>query len=289
MTREIKKVDFENNHSLQIEVVHLSGLIKKHSNALTIPHRTNFYHIFLFENCSPTHIVDFTPIKIKPHSLLFINKDNVHLFDKSSRYDGKVLIFTDEFFCVTEADRKFLHNTNLFNNLLSTSTIQIKKSNKKFERLFYLIEKELENKPDKNQYNILKNLLHILLMYAERVKGTHGFTRLKKGADLDYTILFKDVLDEKFHLLKSVKEYSCLLHVSEKRLNQATKKILGKTPKQMIDDRIVLEAKRLLIHTHQNIKEISFALGFAEPTNFIKYFRKHVSKTPVEFRESYSL
>ena len=76
------------------------------------------------------------------------------------------------------------------------------------------------------------------------------------------------------------------LFVTEKRLNKATTQILGKTPKQMIDERLLLEAKRLLVHETHTIKEIAYELGFDEPTNFIKYFRKHTQKSPTEFREN---
>ena len=76
------------------------------------------------------------------------------------------------------------------------------------------------------------------------------------------------------------------MNVSEKRLTRATTNTLGHTPKTMIVERVMLEAKRLLIHTELSIKEIAYDLGFEEPTNFIKYFRKHTGKTPIEFRES---
>lgn len=155
--------------------------------------------------------------------------------------------------------------------------------------MFDAIEHEIKNEADNSQYPILQNLVHNLLLTAERVKRKKGFIELKKGADLDYTVLFKELVDEKYHILKSVSHYAKLLSVSEKRLNQATSATLGKTPKQMIDERVLLEAKRLLNHTHLSIKEIGFALGFEEPTNFIKYFRRHTAKTPVEFRGSFSL
>lgn len=77
------------------------------------------------------------------------------------------------------------------------------------------------------------------------------------------------------------------MNVSEKRLNQATTKTMGKSPKTIIDERVLLEAKRLLIHTTLSVKEIGYNLGFEEPTNFIKYFRKHTQKTPIVFRERY--
>ena len=62
---------------------------------------------------------------------------------------------------------------------------------------------------------------------------------------------------------------------------------MATSAKELIDERVVLEAKRMLVHTSNSIKEIGFDLGFDEPTNFIKYFRKHEEKTPIEFRKSF--
>jgi AraC-like DNA-binding protein len=78
-----------------------------------------------------------------------------------------------------------------------------------------------------------------------------------------------------------------MMSVSEKKLNKATNQVLGKSPKEIIDERVVLEAKRLLVHTSKSIKEVGFELGFDEPTNFIKYFKKHVGRTPIEFKGSF--
>ena len=98
-------------------------------------------------------------------------------------------------------------------------------------------------------------------------------------------MLFKDLLETNFKNQKQVNFYAKELIITEKRLNQATSKVFGKTPKEIIDDRIILEAKRVLAHTTESIKEIGYVLGFDEPTNFIKYFKKHSLVTPVEFRE----
>ena len=89
---------------------------------------------------------------------------------------------------------------------------------------------------------------------------------------------------EQFRTVRSVRRYAAQLSVSEKRLTQATVKTLGKLPK-VIDERVTLEAKRLLVHTRAAIKEIGFELGFGEPTNFIKYSRWQMRLTPSEFRE----
>jgi AraC-like DNA-binding protein len=87
--------------------------------------------------------------------------------------------------------------------------------------------------------------------------------------------------------VKSVSGYASQMNVSEKRLTAATTKTVGKSPKTIIDERVMLEVKRLLIHTNLSIKEIGYDLGFEDPAYFIKYFRKHTGKTPIEFRENH--
>jgi len=128
MDNEIKKLKFKRNADLQIEVLPLHTLTIVSKDHLITPHRTNFYHIFLFENCQPTHFVDFEPIIIEPYTLLFIDKDRVHQFDQLLQYEGQVLIFTEAFFCTSESDTKFLRSSILFNDLAGKPTIKLKKN-----------------------------------------------------------------------------------------------------------------------------------------------------------------
>jgi AraC-like DNA-binding protein len=233
-------------------------------------------------------LIDFNPVKIKPNTILFLNKDTVQRFDKKGGFDGKAILFTDNFFCKSETDTKYLRSSILFNDLFSVSQIQMSKTASLFADLFKLMERELENEKDVSQSDILKNLLHNFLLLSERERRNQDFTEIKKGADLDYVMLFKDLLENNYRRLKQVGNFAKKIGVTEKRLNQATSKILDKSPKQMIDERVMLEAKRLLAHTSESVKEIGFDLGFDEPTNFIKFFRKHNNSTPVEFREQFT-
>ena len=102
-------------------------------------------------------------------------------------------------------------------------------------------------------------------------------------------MLFKGFLETGYNTQKQVNYYAKEIIITEKRLNQATTKVLGKTPKEIIDERIMLEAKRILAHTTESVKEIGYDLGFEEPTNFIKFFKKHSKLTPTEFREKNAL
>jgi AraC-like DNA-binding protein len=173
----------------------------------------------------------------------------------------------------------------LFNDLFSVSQFQIDKKVNVFAEIMQSMANELQKTKDNYQSDILQNLLHNFLLYSERERRKQDFTEIKKGEDLDFVMLFKDLLEANFKNQKQVNFYAKELFTTEKRLNQATSKVFGKTPKEIIDDRIILEAKRILAHSTENIKEIGYVLGFDEPTNFIKYFKKHTLITPVEFRE----
>jgi len=287
MPGQIKSILFKKGLSLEIEIIPIAGTFLKHRDNIALPHRDNFYNIFWYQKGTASHLVDFKPVKVKANSILFVNKQRVQMLDPKGGYDGKFLLFTDAFFDRYPDDMKYLRNNILFNDLLEEPVININNDSPDFSVLEE-IESELSNPNDHVHYQLLHNLLHNLLLLAERERRKSGFNEIRKGEELDYTILFKNLLDENLKTIKSVTGFARLMSVSEKKLNKAIATTLGKSPKKLIDERIVLETKRMLVHTNSSIKEIGFELGFDEPTNFIKYFRKHEGKTPIEFRKLFS-
>jgi AraC-like DNA-binding protein len=287
MKSEIRKEKFKDGLPLEFEIFSISDLYRRSKNQATTLHRPEFYHIIWIQKGTSAHLVDFTSINLSENSILFVPRDCVNRFDSNSNYDGKIILFTDKFFCKGQDDANFLRSSILYNDLFEISLLKLDPSKGHFVRLFDLISDEYNNPSEKYHYDILRNHLHNFLLYAEREKGRQGFREIERSPDLEYVILFKDQLEMNFRKIKSVNKYASELGISSRRLNQATISIWEKTPKQIVDERILLEAKRLLIHSPSTIKEISFDLGFDEPTNFIKYFRKHNRTTPVEFRENY--
>jgi AraC family transcriptional activator of pobA len=280
----IQEYKFKPGLPMELEIISIKDLYSKNKTQLTIPHRADFYHIIWVEKGNTTHLVDFNPVKVNSSAILFINKSRVHLFDHAAKFDGKLILFTDRFFCKNQDDMDFLNGSILFNDLLETTALKVENSSEDLAALLKLMEKEFETIPD---HAILQNYLHNFLLLCDRAKRKQGFKEIPKGPDRDYTLLFVSLVNEQFSKARSVKTYADLIHISEKRLGRATATVLGKTPKQVINNRLVLEIKRLLVHTNQSIKEIGFSLGFTEPTNFIKYFRQHAGATPSEFRESH--
>ena len=287
MISAIKKYGFKEGMPHEFELVNLGELYTKSYVDLIVPHRTDFYQIIWFKKGNPRHMVDFNPIEIQENSILFVDKNSVQCFDSKEPIDGIMLLFTDNFFGKTEADTKFLRSCMLFNDLYTISTIKINKLTAIFNSFFQLIETELQTKTDNYQSDILRNYLQNLLLLSERERQNQNSKKIDKGSDLECVIKFRDLLDKQFEVQKAVSKYIIQLNITQKRLNNATIKIMGITPKQMIDARVVLEAKRLLVHTTDSVKEIGYTLGFDEPTNFVKYFKKHQNITPSEFRNRF--
>ncbi|MCU4154489.1 helix-turn-helix domain-containing protein [Carboxylicivirga sp. A043] len=286
MKSDIKKYGFKHGLPLEFEIVNLTKVFSSKKEMMVVPHRAQFYHILWIEKGAGTHYIDFNPVKLEDHQIIFVPHNSVNLFDEEGIYEGKSIIFTDNFFCKNPDDVRYLNTTMLYSDLYDTAVLN-KAHNSELKAVFNAMEVEFDRQPDNMQYGILHSLLHIFLFQAEREMRQQGYEELKPCANLDYLILFKDLLEKNFHQERSVNKYARELSISDKQLHKATTTLLDKTPKQLIDERVLLEAKRLLVHSNQSIKEIAYELGYGEPTNFIKYFRKHTEATPSEFREQY--
>jgi AraC family transcriptional activator of pobA len=285
MSSQIQKYQFKEGLEHEFEIVDLKQVFQHKKDMMSVPHRAQFYHIIWIKKGKGIHFVDFNPIKVVDNMLIFIPQNSVNRFDPDGEYEGKTIIFTDEFFCKNESDIQYLRSTMLFSDLYDIATINVQCEDKELSKTLEIMENEFLRSKDNVQSNILHNLLHVFLLQAEREIRKQGFKELKSGINLNYLIQFKDFLEENFKEIKSVNQYADKLSISEKQLHKATTSLIDKTPKQVIDERILLEAKRLLAHSNLSIKEIAYDLGYEEPTNFIKYFKKHAESTPSEFRE----
>lgn len=288
MKEKIRKYIFKGSAKPQLEVISLPGLLQANKAMLISPHRTDFYHIFFFKNCRPAHRVDFKAVQATPYSLLFIDKERVHHFDGNAAYDGAVLVFTDSFFCHSAGDAKVLYGSTLFSDIKGDCLLPLDENTfRDFWELSEAIRREMLEDDPATSPVIAKNLLHNLLLLAQREKQKQGQPLALQSPEYARTLLFRELLEKNFRAEKTVLFYARRLAVTERRLGQATTSALGKLPKEMISERVMLEAKRLLVHGGCSVKETAFDLGFEEPTNFIKYFRKHAGLTPVEFRNQF--
>lgn len=279
METNIKTFNFK-TLSIEIEVKDLM-FIKALPKLLGQPHKASFYQFVWITEGEAIFRIDFRDITVKANEALIISAGQVCQFDTVSDYKGKMILFTGSFFTVTELDSNFLHTSEILNpvNLNTTTPIcPILASN-----IIALLHEELKKPVDDFQIGIAQSLLRVILLEAERKLKT-TFTPSLNNIGRE----FYNAVEKHYKENRNTEFYVQLLCVNEKKLSKEVKAISDKTPKVYIDSRIILEAQRMLSYSDLSVKEIGFQLGFDEPTNFAKYFRKHTGMTPVQFRQSTS-
>ena len=96
---------------------------------------------------------------------------------------------------------------------------------------------------------------------------------------------FRDAVEQHFTRTRRVEDYAHLLGYSPRTLARATLTAAGLSAKEFVDRRVVLEAKRLLAHSDRTAAQVAAQLGFANPSQFSKYFLHRVGRSPIDFRE----
>lgn len=287
---DIKTYAFKpiSNEKQDLHVISIAERIRKGGETVLNPHRTDFYLLIYVTSGKSSHMVDFEDIQLNKNSIIIIQPNQVHCFKEAKDYDGILVAFTESFYIRTLSDQLFLENANMFNVLNVRSKILLSKAeNKDYEQIIQCLTNELSKPFDFLQHPILNKYLSNMLLYIER--NYIDFFKRKGliSKECTYTSTFKKLVNKKYMLHTSVKEYAKELLISERTLQNATLAVLGKSPKSIIDNHLIVEAKRLLIHDHISIKEISYRLGFDEPTNFTKFFGKQTGHSPTLLKEKH--
>ena len=224
---------FKEEAHLHIDVVPIAQrlLTERNKGRTTAPHRTNFYRIIWFREGQPNHAVDFEKIPIQSPALLFIHKDKIHQFDKGTPHDGIVLIFTDDFFCRTGDDRKFLRTARLFSEIDTAVLLSIDDHlNVLLEKL--VVEIRQPNHPVKS--SILYHLLNTFLYSAERLASVQYPQRNRSSTYVLLVSSFLDLVEQRFRQRLTIETYADLLNVTVNTLNEAALGVKGKSSKQLV-------------------------------------------------------
>jgi len=291
MKKEIPKIQFNQGNSLDIEVMSIAQLfdkinLAKNHNPYTV-HRIQFFLILVVTENSYSHFVDFKSYELSEGSALFIAKNQVHHFTEAlQKVKGYCIIFNSSFMEKYYYLSDNLKLNRLFNYHIETPVIHQSEMGKDhLMGIAHQLYKEY-NLPDKfAKSEILRTLLHLLLLKAERAKSVQSSIGRIKPYWLEIFNNFENMLEKDYVNTRSSRIYASNLFVSYKFLNDVVKQLSGKTVKTFIDDFVTIEIKRYLVSTTLSIKEISFETGFEEPANMVKFFKKKTKTTPLKFRQ----
>ncbi len=251
-----------------------------------VPHRHNYQEIFIVQSGHGVHAIDGQAIDLLPRTVSVITKGQVHIVEHLTNLTGWLIRFSEEFLPTDMLGQPGQYQTALFQQLGAIHTITVDAADlAELARVAELLEAEWSQPSTLEQERILRHLLAVLLIKVERVfQASAGSPGQQREANQVYQ-RFVTLLEQDFARHHDVRYYAVALGVSTIRLSRSSGTILGKTTKQVIDERIVLEAKRYLHYTDMSITDIAVALGYSDPFHLSKTFKRIAGVSPQAFRD----
>ncbi|HBL74672.1 MAG: hypothetical protein A2W90_24380 [Bacteroidetes bacterium GWF2_42_66] len=253
-----------------------------------LPHLHEFYSVFWMIEGEAVHATDYVEYRLPTGSVLFVPPGLKHRLVLDNLAGGYSVIFNEEFIRFNRKNHVPLKEYKLFNNPSFRSIITLDEpGNKKFEQVFGFMFDEIQKK-DGYSHDIVLNLLHLLLLESRRIfDEQYGQIESQSGgeADTQSIIQFKSLIEEHFKIHKNVSSYADMLSMNPSCLNEVSKKTTGITAGEMIRNKVIEEAKRMLYASDLSGKEIAFELGFDDPAYFSRFFKKYTGQTLKHFRD----
>jgi AraC-like DNA-binding protein len=259
----------------------------KPENDIFIPSLRDFHVVFFIFAGKGKYVVDFVEYDFEPNTLILLSKDQLHHFLPFSSQEVKIasITFNPEFLYRNESDLQHLfsfdstqHNTG--QQILSMPPFVEQKISRQLREMKEVYDKASPVFQSKAFYH----WLCLMLIQIEMIQTGQSQTHEAEDESNRLALQFKQLLENHFTEEYKVDFYLNQLNTSSKTLAKATANTFKLSPKAMINERRLLEIKRRLMGTGDSVKSISYDLHFDEPTNLFKFFRKHVGKSPKEFR-----
>lgn len=244
-------------------------------------HRHNFFFVLALKKGAGTHEIDFIPFTVSDYAVFFLRPGQVHKLMLKKGCTGYLLEFDTAFY---KPDTKL--STQRFRKAANRNYCKI--DDKSFERIYSVLKNIFQESAEKNEgyQDAVKANLDIFIIELVR-RSQHSKPQSAKIQPYIQERLeeFLELLEKNITSHKQVAQYADRMNLSPYQLNEITKTTMGKTSSELINDHIILEAKRYLLATPNQVKDIADQLGYEDPSYFIRFFRKHTGHTPEAFRQ----
>lgn len=241
------------------------------------PERHDRHSFFLLESGHVKMEIDFRIYEISSPSVIYMHPDQVHRIMGFNEVTVWAWALNDE--NLSMAYLKMLDdmtpavplelNKEQYELLSESALMAVKLSHRKKDPLYHSLFR--------NQMNVLVGL--VIADLSDQCKATDQLTRAES-----VTKAFRAMLSANYMSLKRPAEYAEKLNLSISYLNECVKNTTGQPVSRHIQDRVILEARRLLFHSNQSLKEISAALGYEDYPYFSRLFTKVTGISPANFR-----
>lgn len=261
--------------------------ISENQSKITKPHKHNSFLSILFTKGSGRHEIDFNSYDIKPGSFFLLAPGQTHHWELSEDIDGYIFSHIADFYDLHYSHNR-IHQFPFFYSiqntpLLTLNTVNTLLIDTLLQKLSdeYLNQKALQHQAVLSYIDIIYIELSRLYLEAnpQKIINVNSYSERFQQ--------FESLLEKNYMQEKSPSKYAAMMNITAKHLNRITKNVINKTASEVIADRIILEAKRRVLHTKNNFSEVAFSLGYEDYAYFSKLFKKYSGLTPTGFLKIY--
>ncbi|KQT35817.1 hypothetical protein ASG22_02000 [Chryseobacterium sp. Leaf405] len=248
--------------------------------------KNKFYTILIIKDGAGSIVIDDREYNIQPGKFFFINYNQVYFFKDSESVQGEVILFTKSFYNHVYTGNKMIKSDTALQNVSPFIIL-------KDENLEDLTQTFEEISIEFNKYQLFRKEIICLLLKVfilKYIRNSNKRNLLNRSVDHKKELVgqFNELVNRHYKELKTTSQYAEKLNVTPNYLNSLVKQNLDIPAGQVIKNRIILEAERLLLHTTLSIIEISYELGFSDNSHFGKYFRSVKNMSPNSYRSLYT-
>lgn len=242
----------------------------------------------LFLRAGGIAVIDFREYITDKDTLFFINQSQVFQLPSETEPEGFLFYHNRDFYCVEIHDKEVSCDGILYNNVYDYPAIPLSSNQSdEIQTIMRNISSEIDH-PDTASEEMARILLKQIIIRATRLwKTTHHFNEPATHQEVEFLRKFSQLVEKHYKQFHTVSDYANVLHLTPKNLSKKISRFSRQSPNELIKDRIVLEAKRLLAHTTLSIKEIGYSLGYEDDAYFIRLFTKQTGISPLRFRRKY--
>jgi len=287
---KIERVPWKKTIDSGFQVLRLADLLAKKkqlSHSPDEPQRLDFHVVMLFCSGMGVHMVDFEKHECRTGTLIHIGPDQVHSFHHGDDVEAWMLVFRSDVlspdFYGPESDVSLISAEYVW-----PVAATLPQAEQHFgERLFELLASQQQEPGRWRRGDVARHLTLALADFSFRAAVDNSSASGKPLMPDELFLGFVAELKEAFIAQREGKWYSERLGCSYRTLCRVCESAAGKSPKQLIDERVVTEARRLLAYSRKPVYVVADKLGFSESTNFVKFFQRLTGETPEAFRNKW--
>ena len=280
--RQLGTAQSENPFLGQFKIRRLEGIVGE-TDLVHQLHRHDFFFILAVQKGTGQHTIDFTPFQVQDHVVFILRPGQVHQLELKAGCTGFLLEFNTEFYSPKDkvASQRLRKASNK-----NYCALELNRFNKLYAVLSSMFQ-EFRDKQEGYQ-EVIKACLDIFFIEVVRQSpNPKGEPKVNNPYSQERFEEFLALLEKYLATHKQVSQYTDLMSLSPYQLNEITKSSVGKTASELINEQIVLEAKRYLLATPNQVKDIADLLGYEDFSYFIRFFKKHTGYSPEAFRHNF--